>query len=59
MSDTSRNSEFSVKTRFESVTLKASAMPPVRAAAYFGGLKMSESSKMLNFETKLIKKYPY
>ena len=59
MSETSKMVNFQSKIRFESVTLKASAMPPVRAAAYFGGLKMSESSKMLNFETKLIKKYPY
>ena len=53
MSDTSRNSEFSVKTGFESAILKASAMPPISAAAYIWGLKMSETSKMVNFQSKL------
>ena len=51
MSDTSRNSEFSVKTGFESAILKASAMPPISAAAYIWGLKMSETSKMVNFQS--------
>ena len=36
------------------ITLKTSAMPPVRATAYFGGLEMSESSKMVIFRQNLV-----